>query len=329
MKRIFRGSAAAITGLAMGLGLTGQPSQAATFGHKEVEQSKFIALAVPIGGGERHKLMIVEQVSDKRPCWQDNPSGVVNPLLMTFDFTGICGRSLDSNGYSIRVANQDLWVNYRLSLVRRDGALALVGYPYSGGSAQLPIGKTQSTASGFLKINLNPGWRFTKRTYQGKTLGHIYLTRDTMPALVPSGPRLATVPKPTVPKPVAANTVTPDINTTVPSQHSSAPLTKAVDIPVPSVSGTAPVNIPVPAPATSPPPSSLQARGTALYYRVVVPVETASQKQALKALVPDAFQSTYQGQSVLQVGSFEDQKKAKAMVQLLQLEGFKGIVEAR
>ncbi len=334
MNHIFRRPTAMIAGLIMGLCVTSQPVQAATFGHKEVEQSKFIALAVPIGGGERYKLMIVEQISNKRPCWQEKPSGVVDPLLTQFDFTGICGRSLDSNGYSIRVANQDLWVNYQLSLIKRNGVLALVGYPYTGGNAHLPIGRTQTTTSGFLKINLDPGWRFTKRTYQGKTLGHVYLTRDTMPPIGADAPRLATTSNPrlaTTPKkivPSAPKTTKLDTEATTPSQHAAAPLTEAVDIPVPPPPTTESVTIPVASPGTSAPP--LQARDTqSSSYRVIVPVQSASRTQALKALVPDAFQSTYQGQSVYQVGSFESQRKANAMVQLLQLEGFKGIVEAR
>ena len=30
------------------------------------------------------------------------------------------------------------------------------------------------------KISLDPGWRFTKRTYQGRELGHVYLTYDSV-----------------------------------------------------------------------------------------------------------------------------------------------------
>ena len=33
----------------------------------------------------------------------DNGPTTVKPLLATFDFTGICGRYMDSNGYSVRI----------------------------------------------------------------------------------------------------------------------------------------------------------------------------------------------------------------------------------
>ena len=342
MKRLVQCSTAAIAGLVMGLMMTGQAAQASVFNQKEVDQSKFIALAVPLAGG-RYKLMIVEQISNKRLCWQEGSAGVVDPLLTTFDFTGICGRNADSNGYSIRVANQDLWVNYQLALFPRDNYVELVGYP-RGGTKKLPIGKTQSVVPGYLKINLDPGWRFTKRSYQGKTLGHVYLTRDSMPVVPIASPRPAPLTPP--------STLTPPAGTTPPqpqppspsSQNAAAPLTQAVNIPVPPPSNAqpsrgnsqftpAPQNnrplVPRDPVLDSPPAPTVQSRLSQSSYRVVVPLPNANKTQALKALVPDAFRSTYRGQSVYQVGSFADQRKAKAMVQLLQLEGFRGIVEAR
>ncbi len=101
---------------------------AATFGQAEVNQSKFIALAAPLGSSG-HQLLILEQQSDKKACWSTsgiNPE-VVEPLLLKFDFTGICGRSTDSNGYSIRIADSDLGLDYRLSIVERDQDLVLIG----------------------------------------------------------------------------------------------------------------------------------------------------------------------------------------------------------
>ena len=102
-------------------------TNAATFGQLEVDQSKFIALTAPLGSSG-HQLLILEQQSDKKACWSTsgiNPE-VVEPLLLKFDFTGICGRSTDSNGYSIRIADSDLGLDYRLSIVERDRDLVLV-----------------------------------------------------------------------------------------------------------------------------------------------------------------------------------------------------------
>ncbi len=158
------------------------PATAATFEQAEVDQNKFIAVAAPFGNNS-HQLLIIEQVSPKRECWSESGSNPVKvePLLLNFDFTGICGRSTDSNGYSIRMEGQDLGLQYLLRIVERDGDLLLVGTSRTDRTApEIILGKTNGLGNGFSKIVLNPGWRFTRRTYQGKTLGHIYLTSDTV-----------------------------------------------------------------------------------------------------------------------------------------------------
>lgn len=164
------------------------PAMAATFSQEEVEQNKFIAIAAPVGNGGR-QLLILEQQSDKQACWSESGTNpvVVDPLLLQFDFTGICGRNTDSNGYSIRMAEQDIGLHYRLSIVERDGEFVLVGVSNRDRQASpLEIGRTHGIHSGFTKIHLEPGWQFTKRTFQGKTVGHVYLSSSlTPPADVP------------------------------------------------------------------------------------------------------------------------------------------------
>ncbi|MGB7416358.1 MAG: DUF3747 domain-containing protein [Thermosynechococcaceae cyanobacterium] len=182
LKRVAIGVMGTIAGPLFGL----QSVDAFTFDQQEVSQEKFIAIAVPLAQGDLHNLLVLEQISSAKKCWQEdtNQPGVVDPLLLNFDFTGICGRSTDSNGYSIRVAGQDLGIDYRLSVRKRGSALALVGYSAKDARApELIIGRTTQSGSGFLKIELEPGWRFAKRAYDGKTLGHIYLTRDSFPAV--------------------------------------------------------------------------------------------------------------------------------------------------
>ncbi len=160
-------------------------AQAYTFDQEEVDQSKFIAIAVPFAEGKQYNLIILEQISPTQTCWEEKADqpGVIEPLLLQFDFTGICGRSTDSNGYSIRQAGQDLALDYRLTVVKHKANLVLMGYPSKNPQApKLKIGQTQSHTDGFLKIELEPGWRFAKRSYNGKTLGHIYFTRDQVPS---------------------------------------------------------------------------------------------------------------------------------------------------
>jgi len=173
----------ALAAAALGTFSALRPTIAATFSQEEVEQNKFVAIAAPVGSGE-HQLLILEQQSDKQSCWSESGTNpvVVEPLLLQFDFTGICGRSTDSNGYSIRMADQDLGLHYRLSIIERDQELALIGI--SNRDRQAPpieIGRTHGLNSGFSKIFLEPGWHFTKRTFQGKTLGHVYLSSNLAP----------------------------------------------------------------------------------------------------------------------------------------------------
>src|SRR5919199_5621101 len=157
------------------------PTSAATFDSAEVNSNNFIAVAAPYGNNQ-HQLLIIEQVSNKRPCWSESGSSpvTVDPLLLNFDFTGICGRSTDSNGYSLRMSGQDLGLDYILRIVERNGELLLLGTPRVDRSApEIEIGSTKGISNGFAKIILNPGWRFTRRTFQGKPLGHIYITTDS------------------------------------------------------------------------------------------------------------------------------------------------------
>jgi N-acetylmuramoyl-L-alanine amidase len=157
------------------------PAKAVDFGQQEVQQNKFVAVAMPYAGNQ-YNLFIFEQISKTQPCWQLSSSGsaiAVDLLLQKFDFTGICGRNSDTNGYSIRKAGQDLSWRYNLNIVKRDSELVLLGVSSTEPNAPpLEIGRTYGVTNGFTKIVLNPGWRFTKRTYNGKVLGHTYLTSD-------------------------------------------------------------------------------------------------------------------------------------------------------
>lgn len=160
--------------------------RAATFDQQEVDQSSFIAVARPYGNNQ-YDLLILQQIPQQRQCWSENGSKLVKvePLLLNFDFTGSCERSTDSNGYSVRIDGQDYGLNYLLRIVKRKGELVLVATNRVNPSQkEIVIGRTYGMAEGFLKIYLNPGWRFTKRSYQGQILGHVYLTGDTQ-AMIP------------------------------------------------------------------------------------------------------------------------------------------------
>jgi Spy/CpxP family protein refolding chaperone len=195
------------------------PASANTFSKTEVRQNNFIAVAAPVGS-TRHQLLILEQISNDRPCWQETGANPVevDPLLLDFDFTGICGRSTDSNGYSIRVGDRDLGMQYNLRIVRDGDDMVLMGVPFSSRSGgSLEIGRARGVTSGFAKLQLNSGWRFSKRNYDGRTLGHVYLTNDLTLSELTSSTTTASRPTPTPqPKP-------PVTTPTPPSQPSGGP----------------------------------------------------------------------------------------------------------
>ncbi len=165
-------------------------SIAAVFSAKEVDQSKFVVVASPFNTSD-YRLLILEQISNQRLCWSESGSNptIVDPLLLAFDFTDICGRSTDSNGYSVRMANRDFGLLLQLSLVKRENDLVLIASPdlADRDAPRIEVGRANGLppAGQFVKINLNPGWRLTKRTDGQKELGMVYLTSDTAPSSIP------------------------------------------------------------------------------------------------------------------------------------------------
>ncbi len=195
---------------------------AQAFDNIEVDQEDFVLVAAP-GGGllGRPQFMIIEQKSDAQLCWSESGENPVQiePLLLNFDFSGICGRATDSNGYSIRAGDGDAGSRFNLEIKEEDGEYLLIGRPSSfptnpyRGTPPMNLGRTFGQASnGFTKIFLNPGWRLTRRTLDGRTLGHLYLTHDaTLAALVEQsgGPTIEQPPVVTDPQP------TPEPPTTI------------------------------------------------------------------------------------------------------------------
>ncbi|ABB57368.1 DUF3747 domain-containing protein [Synechococcus elongatus] len=212
-------------------------ARAAQFGQAEVDQSKFVLAASPIGNGSRHQLLIIEQVKSTRPCWVEEAGTPtrINPLLLTFDFSGICDRKIDSNGYSLRIAGVDLGLNYRLSIVRRNGQMVLVGQAFRSGP-ELVIATANGESAGFTKLELQPGWRLGRRTFDGKALGHIYLVTDQIPpgmALqgAQTSPSAAVVPPANVTTPVKPAPAPASLQQPVPPR----PLPSASQAPAPTL----------------------------------------------------------------------------------------------
>jgi hypothetical protein len=173
-------------------------AQAQTFGQQRLDSGNVVAMAVPFANNQ-YRLVVIEQQTNEKNCWSERGSNpvIIDPLLLEFDFTGICGRATDSNGYSIRLGSRDLGWTYALRIVQRNNELLLVGKPVDGSKPELIIGRTNGLGNGSKKIILEPGWRFSKRTYNGNVLGHYYLATNNSPLRNPTPSR----PSPSSPSP--------------------------------------------------------------------------------------------------------------------------------
>lgn len=220
------------------------------FGQQEIDQSRFVAVASPYGGNA-HQLLIIKQLSNVRSCWSESGTSptVINPLLVEFDFTDICGRSTDSNGYSMRVGGEDQNWRYSFRVVKRDGDLQLIAAPnIDRTSPELLIARTRGYTSGFAKFYFEPGWRLAERSYQGTSVGHVYLTNDQSIASLNA---TAIAARPVFTRPVATNPINPinpsspvftnpSSNTVVIAPISVSPISVS-PISVPSVQAPRPV----------------------------------------------------------------------------------------
>ncbi|WP_353617808.1 DUF3747 domain-containing protein [Synechococcus sp. CCAP 1479/9] len=209
-----RAGLAALTVLATTLATAGPaPVRAsALFAAAEVDQQNFLMVAAPIGTrGEKAQLNIYEQLKPVRPCFEVGAGlpSPVNPLLATFDFTGICNRYIDANGYSVRVGGQDLATSYRLMVTRSGGDMLLLAFPTKAGAGpEMVVARTQGSAPGFLKLHLEPGWRLMRRQFGGRNLGHLYVYADSWPGTAATAAQPATS-TPALPAQPAAATGTP------------------------------------------------------------------------------------------------------------------------
>ena len=162
-------------------------AQGSLFTAAPVEQSRFIVVRAPIGNGERSQLNIYEQRSNKRACFavKGSSPAVVDPLLAKFDFTGICNRYIDGNGYSLRIGGDDLGTRYRLNVVKTNEDVHLLAIPTRDTSnPTLVVARARGAVvsdNDFLKLVFEPGWQLMRRQYGQRTLGHIYVFSETWP----------------------------------------------------------------------------------------------------------------------------------------------------
>ncbi|MBF2027539.1 MAG: DUF3747 domain-containing protein [Oscillatoriales cyanobacterium C42_A2020_001] len=273
MKRALGSHLALIAALGISSVVYPTAAQSVQFDQMEIsDPSRFVIMAAPIGNTGSYKLLIFEQLNNRRLCWREmgnNPT-IVEPLFLEFDFTGICGRSTDSNAYSVRVAGEDLGKRYNLRLARQQNELVLIGFSLTDREVEFfEIGRTNGLTDGFLKINLDPNWRLTRRSHQGKAVGHLYFTSDRslLELAKNASPLLPISPPPVSPQPTQSPSGSDSIpsapppleNQPVPSGATPTnPLPPAVQ-PVPPASGefVAPI-APAPIAPGTPAPTEIQ-----------------------------------------------------------------------
>ena len=159
-------------------------AQGSVFTAADVDESQFVMVSAPIGKGDSSQLNIYEQRTSARSCFAVSGASpaVVDPLLASFDFTGICNRYIDGNGYSLRIGGDDLGTRYRLSVVKTGSDVELLAVPTRDPSRPtMVVARSGGPGNGFIKLNLEPGWKLMRRQYGKRTLGHLYVYRDGMP----------------------------------------------------------------------------------------------------------------------------------------------------
>lgn len=171
--------ATAVAGAIPDHGLTPRGQARELFEAGPVDPGRYAVLGRPLGNGE-WTLLVLEQIQPAPLCWQRRPDGLVDPSLNRFDFTGICGRYLDSNGYSLRLGNQEgggLGAGpLRLRLEQSGQDLRLLASSPALGQ-DLEVGRASVPArdrDAFVALRLNPGWELQRRRYGGQTLNHLY-----------------------------------------------------------------------------------------------------------------------------------------------------------
>ena len=257
------------------LHLSKPPSTSAKeFSTAEVNSSQFMAIAAPFGNhSQNYRLVIVEQLYDSYACWIENTinPGQVKPLPQQSNYDGICEIRDSSNDYSIRLDEQDLAPEYEIEIIEDDGDLVLVGKSNNGSvAAPIEIGRTKGIGKGFQKINLNTGWRFTRRILNGRDLGHIYLTGNLTAIETPIPYIAAIAPQPQPEETAIINTPQPqpeevEITATAPpivGTKSPSPLPpleedRPANTPLPLPLATNPLPIPIPNPVEETPPPDL------------------------------------------------------------------------
>jgi len=80
---------------------------------------------------------------------------------------------------AIRLGSEEAFkARYRLRVVQCGADMQLLALPSGGiATAEALVTRTGGQASGFLQLQLEPGWKLMRRTYGDRALGRIYKCR--------------------------------------------------------------------------------------------------------------------------------------------------------
>jgi len=152
---------------------------AALFATEPLDPSRFSVLARPVGDSDWN-LVVLEQLAAKPRCWEERADGLIDPALTRFDFSAICARYIDSNGYSLRINDEDLATSYRLR-VRQVGHELQLEATSSEEPTVLVVGRgdiPKRERDAFVALQLESGWELLRRRYGEQTLQHLYFSND-------------------------------------------------------------------------------------------------------------------------------------------------------
>ena len=277
------------------------------YGQQPIDSDRVVAIAEPVSNGRFYKLLILEQIGSQRDCFEENEGNptTIEPLLLNFDFSGICGRSSDSNGYSLRIGDEDLSRRYRLQVTRQGDELVLVALPGAlpGRGGDLPvleIGRSNGVANDFVKLTLDPGWQMNRRTLSGNPQGHIYLSneQDLQTVIAEAGGRRTptTALRPPAPEPSE-------------NEGSDNP---------PLIEDGGALRPPILRENEDEGDSD---RGGSTYYQVIVPTDSAIVRSRVQQVASDAFITNVDGRRVIQAGLFQERNRADQIVSQLSSRG--------
>jgi len=294
---------AGLTGMVAGALPMSLAQAAAPFGSEPLAQERVIALAQPLSGN-RWNLIVLEQREPEPPCWRRNPNGSVLTYEMHLP-ESTCGRYLSSSAYSLRVAGEDLRQPWRLRVENSNGRLQLVASGSQGNP--LVIGSGQAAGSALVELSLQNDWSFERRSFDGQSLGHLYLAHaNPLPVLLAqarsghapllAAPPLPPPPPPIAPEPQRATVASVRRTTNTTSSANRSRQAAAQPAPAPRATRTASTKAPTtrtaatrsPAPAAATAPQSRLARLESLRLGGARPAaqeaETADQSTGVIAL---------------------------------------------